>query len=137
VIVNTKPLNDAANALMAAAAALGGGSAAGLTNNQLRAAPVHVKFKATTGANSSVAATVTPSTTLLASNANRLGATIYNDDTAVGATLYVSLGATCTTTNFTEAILPTELFLVPFGYTGVITGVWSAATGSARITELT
>jgi hypothetical protein len=90
----------------------------------------------TTGTNSSVAGTTSASTTLLASNASRLGASVFNDSTAV---LYLSLGATATTTNYTVQ--------VPAGgyyeftnpgviYTGIITGTWAAANGNARLTEL-
>lgn len=129
-----------------------------LTDTQLRAAAVPVSgtfFQATqpvsgnvsvsnfpsapgTGANTSVAGTTTNSTTVLAANASRKGATIYQDDTLVtGATLKVSLGATCTPTNFTAVIAPGGYYEVPFSYTGIISGVWSASTGNARVTQLT
>lgn len=75
------------------------------------------------------------STTILASNANRLGATVYNDSTAV---LYLKLGATASTTSFTVAMAAASYYEVPFGYTGVIDGIWASdASGAARITELT
>lgn len=89
-----------------------------------------------TGSNTSVAGTVTASTTILAANTNRLGATIYNDSTAL---LYVSLGATCTTTNFTVIIPASGYYEVPPAdnpYVGIITGVWATATGNARVTEV-
>ena len=92
--------------------------------------------RAATPAQSSVANS-TSSVSLLASNANRLGATIYNDDSAGGATLKVKLGATASATSFTVAIKAEGYFEVPFGYTGAIDGIASAATGNARITELT
>ncbi len=77
-------------------------------------------------------------TSLLASNANRLGATIFNDDTAnTGATLRVKLGATASATSFTVAIAAQGYYEIPFNYTGAIDGIASAATGNARITELT
>lgn len=73
--------------------------------------------------------------TLLASNANRLGATIYNDSTVA---LYVKLGATASTTSFTIKMAADAYYEVPFGYTGIIDGIWASdASGSARITELT
>lgn len=93
--------------------------------------------RAATPAQSSVANSIT-SVSLLASNANRLGTTIFNDDTAgSGATLKVKLGATASATSFTVAIAPQGYFEVPFSYTGAIDGIASAATGNARITELT
>ncbi len=72
--------------------------------------------------------------TLLASNANRLGATVFNDSTAV---LYIKLGATASTTSFTFKAQPDGYYEVPFGYTGIIDGIWASATGNARLTELT
>jgi len=73
-------------------------------------------------------------TTLLVANVSRAGAAIYNDTTA---TCYLKLGASATTTSFTIALGRYEYYEVPFGYTGIITGYWTAATGTARVTELT
>lgn len=85
----------------------------------------------------STVANATSSTSLLAANANRLGATIFNDDTATtGATLKVKLGATASASSFTVSIAPQGYYEVPFGYTGAIDGIASAATGNARITEV-
>jgi len=74
------------------------------------------------------------SVTLLASNTSRVGATIFNDSTA---TLYLKLGATASTTSFVTKLYTDQYYEVPFGYTGIIDGIWSSATGSARIVELT
>ncbi len=75
------------------------------------------------------------SVSLLASNANRLGATIFNDSSA---TLYIKLGSTASTTSFTFKALQDDYYEVPYGYTGAIDGIWSSdAGGNARITELT
>lgn len=75
------------------------------------------------------------STTLLASNANRLGATIYNDSTV---DLYLKLGATASLTSFTVKMAADGYYEVPFGFTGEISGIWSSDTGGgvARISEL-
>lgn len=79
------------------------------------------------------------SVTLLSANANRLGATIYNDSTAI---CYVKLGATASSSSFTVALAGTTLgiggyYEVPALYTGVIDAIWASdAGGSARITEL-
>lgn len=112
-----------------------------LTDAELRATPVPVVATLvypSTGGNSTVAGTTSSSTTVLASNASRRGATLFMDDTIVtGADLYISLGATCTTTNFTLKIAAQGYYEVPFGYTGIITGVCSAATGTIRVTEIT
>ncbi len=78
------------------------------------------------------------SVTVLAANASRKGATIFNDDTATtGATLFLKFGSTASSTSFTVELVPRAYFEVPFGYTGIITGIASAATGVARVTELT
>lgn len=99
-------------------------------------------IRAITGTNTSVAATVVNSTTILAANLpaagnpGRLGGSIYNDQGTTGtATLYLSRGPTCTPTNFTVPVPPNTYYEIPFGYADIITGVWSAATGNARITE--
>lgn len=111
-----------------------GGTAVSVSN------PLYVTSggASTTGTNTSVAGTTTNSTTLLASNSSRLGATIFNSNTVGGGViLYVSLGSTCTPTNFTLEVAAGGYYEVPFGYTGIITGVFSSATGSANITETT
>lgn len=86
-----------------------------------------------TGANSSVAASVT-AVTLLASNGARRGATVYNDSTS---SLRLSLGNVVTDTSFTLIVAGGGYYEVPFGYRGAITGLWAAAIGAARVTELT
>lgn len=89
-----------------------------------------------TGTPSSVAASAT-SGTLLIANANRLGATFYNDSPQV---LYLLLGAgPASATVYTVQVGANGgYYEVPYNYTGIITGVWAASpTGAARITELT
>lgn len=71
--------------------------------------------------------------TLLAANANRRAATIYNDSTQV---LYVKFGATASATSFKVAISPNGYYEFPLPvYTGIVDGIWAAANGAARITE--
>lgn len=73
--------------------------------------------------------------TLLASNTNRKGASIHNDSTV---DLYVKLGTTATTTDFTIKMAANSYYEVPYNYTGRIDGIWASdASGSARITEFT
>lgn len=94
---------------------------------------VWVRPKATTTtASTSVAASAT-SVTVLASNTGRIGATIYNDSTA---TLYLKLGATASSTSYSVKMLADDYYEVPYFYTGVIDGIWTSATGSARVTEV-
>lgn len=86
-----------------------------------------------TGTQSSVAGTVTADTTILASNAARMGAAVYNDSTAV-LTLLVGAG-TQSATVFTLKIAAGGYYEVPFKFTGRLAGNWASATGSARVTE--
>ena len=81
----------------------------------------------------SVAASAS-SVTLLAANTSRKGATIVNDG---NNKLMVKLGTVASSTSFTVPISANGYYEVPFQYTGIITGIWDVANGSARITELT
>lgn len=76
------------------------------------------------------------SVTLLALNTDRLGVILHNDSTAV---LYLKYGSTASTTSYTYKIDPGVHWEMPDRvlYSGIITGIWSAANGSARTTELT
>lgn len=75
--------------------------------------------------------------TILAANPNRIGATIFNNDTGV---LYLKFGATATaTTSNTVVIAAGGYYEVPAPvYRGIIDGIWvTSGTGSANVTELT
>ncbi len=86
---------------------------------------------ATTNVISSFTSTV--DAVLLAGNAARKGATVYNQG---GGTLYLSLGTTAASlTSYTVQIVPGAYYEVPFKYTGAIHGIMSAA-GTARVSEL-
>ena len=82
---------------------------------------------------SNVGASVT-SVTLLAANVARIGATVYNDSTAL---LYIKFGTTASVTSFTVRVASQGYYEVPFGYTGRIDGIWASANGSARVSEMT
>lgn len=110
----------------------GGG---GLTDSELRASAVPViQSGATTGTPANVAASAA-SVVLLAANAARKGAVIYNDSTA---TLYVLLAASAASPSaFTEQLAPGESLVLERGdYAGEIRGIWTAAAGYARVTEI-
>ncbi|MCA1572426.1 MAG: hypothetical protein LC798_19420 [Chloroflexi bacterium] len=92
-----------------------------------------IQPRAATPTQTSVAASVT-NVTVLASNANRLGVTVFNDS-ATGV-LFLKLGATASTTSFTVKMAVGSYYEVPFGYTGIIDGLWDVASGNARVTEL-
>lgn len=75
-------------------------------------------------------------TLLVAANAARKGLIIYNDSTS---TLSIKFGSASSGTSFTVRLLSnTSYEMNPLAvYTGQINGIWSAANGAARITELT
>lgn len=74
------------------------------------------------------------SVTLLAANTDRRGLLLVNDSTA---TLYLKYGATASTTSYSVKMEPGSYWEMPRPiYTGRIDGIWSAANGAARITEL-
>jgi predicted ribonuclease toxin of YeeF-YezG toxin-antitoxin module len=95
--------------------------------------------KAAAAAIAAVAASAS-SVTLAASNSARKGLTIVNDSTT--ATLYVKLGSGAViASSWTEKVLPGDAFYHPADngviYTGLVAGIWSAASGQAMVTELT
>jgi hypothetical protein len=88
---------------------------------------------ASTGTQTSVSASAT-SVTLKASNASRKSIAIYNDSTA---DLYLVTSAVAASTSVFTVKLTGGGIFYDDGYTGEIRGIWSSATGSARITERT
>ena len=84
-----------------------------------------------TSTTSNVASSVTV-VTLKVANAIRVKLVVMHDDAA--STLYVKEGATATATDFTYKLLPGDTLIID-DYTGIVTGIWSAATGTARVTE--
>ena len=91
---------------------------------------------AATGTITSPALAVT-SFTVLAANANRLGATIYNDSTV---TAYIALAPTASLTSFTIPIVPGGYYELPNDgtiFTGLVSGIAASATGNLRVTETT
>jgi hypothetical protein len=73
------------------------------------------------------------STTLLAANAERIGAIIVNDSTE---TLFLKYGATASSTSYTAKLAPQQAHDVRPGYTGIIDGIWTGdGAGAARVTE--
>jgi hypothetical protein len=110
-----------------------------LTDTALRATPVPVTstiIRPSTSVQTSVPDNAA-SVTILAANANRLGATILNTSTATLRLRLSNLAAT--TINYTAPLVSGAYYEVPFQYTGAITGIWDTdpGTGSALVTELT
>lgn len=72
------------------------------------------------------------STPILVANAARKGATVWNDSTA---TLYLDLDAEVSLINYAAKLGPGDYYEVPFGFTGALAGIWSAANGNALVRE--
>lgn len=91
--------------------------------------------KAATAAVTRVPSSASNVANALAANPNRLGATIYNESTAI---CYVKFGAVAATNDYTVQIAAGGYFELPPApiYTGRIDLIWSAANGAAQITEL-
>lgn len=89
--------------------------------------------KSTVGTASAVALSTTTAT-VLASNANRLGATIFNEGTA---TAYLSFAATASTTAYAIQIASLGYYELPANYTGALAATTIAGTATLRVTELT
>jgi hypothetical protein len=94
---------------------------------------INVKLNSSSGAVTQVASSAT-NVTLLASNAARRGAAVYNDSVKK---LYVKLGSVASLTSYTKQLDADEYWEIPFGYTGQIDGLWASAQGNAYVTELT
>jgi hypothetical protein len=81
-------------------------------------------------------ASAATNTTLKAANTARIGLTIYNSDANA---LYVKMGATATTSDFSVVIPSGGYWEMPQPcYRGIVDGIWAAdGSGSAHVTELT
>lgn len=94
---------------------------------------VAVKPQCSTATPSSKAGSLT-TVTLLAANASRSGATIFNEG---AANLVLLLGAGASASAYTLVMAPGSYYEVPFGYTGIVTGFWTATGYVARMVEFT
>jgi hypothetical protein len=102
--------------------------------NTANTTPWLVKERTATTPGQTSPSVTTSSTSILASNANRVGGTIYNEGAAI---CYMKLGATASTTSYTLQIASGGYYEIPFSYTGAIDGITSAGTAQLRVTELT
>ena len=85
----------------------------------------------TVAASTTVASSIT-SVAILAANAARRGATIWNASTA---TLFMDLDAAASATDYAARLDPGGYYEVPYNFTGAISGIWSAANGNALVRE--
>ena len=75
-------------------------------------------------------------TTLLVANASRRQASFFNSSPS--SFLFLKLGAAGTSISFTVRVGPQSFYEIPSpGFTGIVTGEWSAAVGACLVTELT
>lgn len=75
----------------------------------------------------------TSSVTILAANANRKEALIFNNSTA---NLFLAFTGTASTSAFTVKLPTNTAYALPTPlYKGVISGIWDAANGTAQVTE--
>jgi hypothetical protein len=115
------------NPIVGQAGVAGGNGTVGATTQRVARALASSATLANVAASAS-------SVTLQASNSGRIGLAIYNDSTSA---LYVKLGATASATSFTVKVPSYGYYEMPEPvYTGVVDGIWDAATGSARMTEV-
>lgn len=103
---------------------------------QLRVAPGQLVAQAASVAR---VAALTTSATVLAANLQRTGAKFMNDSNAM---CYVLEGSgTASSTNFSVKLAPNDAngiggyYETPFGFTGAVQAVWTAATGALAVTE--
>lgn len=87
----------------------------------------------TTATPTTVASSIA-SVAILAANAARKGATVWNASTA---TLYLDLDTAATAADYAAKLDPGGYYEVPFGFTGALSGIWSAANGNALVREFT
>lgn len=73
------------------------------------------------------------SVTLFAGDKRVMGVAVINASTQ---TLYLKLGATASATSHTKVLAADEYYEVPFGYNGIIDGIWASANGHARVTTV-
>ncbi len=116
-------------------------SAPTLTNSQVNplscdtgGALLTASALSTTSTLSNVSAS-TSTVTILAANTARRDAYIFNDSTA---TMYLAFASTASTTAYTLQLQSYQGYEFNNAvYTGALSAVWSSATGTARVTQIT
>lgn len=88
--------------------------------------------KSASSTNTQVSLTASTDTTLIASNANRILATVYNP---LAVDLYVLFGSGASATVYTLRVPPNGFYEVPGAYTGQING-FATAAGTIPTTQV-
>lgn len=79
-------------------------------------------------------ASSTSSVRLLSAKSNRAHFSVFNDSTAV---LYVKFGGAASSTSYSVKVIAGAYFESPYPcYQGEVYGIWAAANGYARVTEV-
>lgn len=74
------------------------------------------------------------STAILSESKGRKGWSVFNDSSAI---LYLKFGTTASATSYTVKLEPGDFYESPEYYAnGRVDGIWSSATGTARVTEI-
>jgi hypothetical protein len=104
-----------------------------LTDAELRATPVPVSFTQTTTTLATVTsvAVSTSVATLSASNAAKTSVIVFNES----GTLFVKLGSAASSTSYTYRLTANTTLEIT-GYAGIVTGIKSAGTSNALVTEV-
>lgn len=103
------------------------GNATGYTGNPL----VSAEKMGPTGTSTNVTVAAT-STTLASSSASRRGMIVHNDSSQI---LYLKYGSTASATSYAFRIEPGTHWIMPMPlYSGTVTGIAAAATGTWRVT---
>jgi hypothetical protein len=85
-----------------------------------------------TATTTSVAQNIAAVTLLAANAASRIGCSVFNDS---NANLYLKTGAAASLASFTVELVPGAYWEAPYGYSGIITGIWDAAGAGAALVE--
>ena len=102
-------------------------------NNSTSGDPLSVAEVRSSRANCTNVTAATSDTQLLAANAERTGATFFNDSNAI---LYLKLGDGAALTSYTVRMMARDYYELPYNYTGAVHGIWANANGFCRVTEL-
>jgi hypothetical protein len=94
---------------------------------------VGVSFDPSTSATVTEVSSSATTVTIQAANVNRRALTVFNESTK---NLYVKLGTGASATSFTVKMGARAYWEVPGNYTGIVTGIWDSANGSAWVTEI-
>lgn len=122
-------------ALVAGAALIGKVGIDQTTDGTTNKVNIDASLKSGTATRTSVNSSVT-SATILASNANRKGATIFNSD--ANALLLDLSGGTAASTRCQVRLAQYASYEVGSGFTGAVTGIWEAdGSGLADVVEFT